>query len=459
MPVFEWRSPMPASARDVYDWHARDGAFERLTAPWHEVHLVERSDGVADGAVVVFDYKAGALRGRWVAQHMNNDPGHRFADRQLHGPFAMWEHTHSFIPDGKRSSVLEDHVEFQLPYGAVTDLFGGVPANRVLERLFRFRHERTRNDIERWLETRDKPRLRIAIAGATGLIGAQLTAFLQAQGHDVARIVRGLPERETDIVWTPEAGRLAAASLEGVDAVVHLAGESTGRAAGRPPSARASCARASDGTALLAHALAGMSEPPKVLLSASAVGYYGEGGDQELTEESRSGDDFLAAVTRRWEAALDPARQAGVRVVPMRFGVVMSGSGGALSRMLPAFRAGTGGPMGGGEQWWSWIALDDLLAAVAMLLFADEVEGPVDVTSPLPLRNRDFVKTLGHVLHRPAVVPLPAVAIKAMFGQMGETMLLTSQRVLPRRLEDLGFRFAYPELEAALRVELGRSAA
>ncbi len=458
MPVFEWRSPMPASARDVYDWHARDGAFERLTAPWHEVHLVERSDGVADGAVVVFDYKAGALRGRWVAQHMNNDPGHRFADRQLHGPFAMWEHTHSFIPDGKRSSVLEDHVEFQLPYGAVTDLFGGVPANRVLERLFRFRHERTRNDIERWLETRDKPRLRIAIAGATGLIGAQLTAFLQAQGHDVARIVRGLPERETDIVWTPEAGRLAAASLEGVDAVVHLAGETT---AGRWTAAKRSriMRTRADGTALVAHTLAGMSEPPKVLLSASAVGFYGEGGDQELTERSRSGDDFLAAVTRRWEAALDPARQAGVRVVPMRFGVVMSGSGGALSRMLPAFRAGTGGPMGGGEQWWSWIALDDLLAAVAMLLFADEVEGPVDVTSPLPLRNRDFVKTLGHVLHRPAVVPLPAVAIKAMFGQMGETMLLTSQRVLPRRLEDLGFRFAYPELEAALRVELGRSAA
>jgi uncharacterized protein (TIGR01777 family) len=458
MPVFEWRSPMPASARDVYDWHARDGAFERLTAPWQEVHVVERSGGVADGAVVVFDYRAGALRGRWVAQHLNNDPGHRFADRQLHGPFALWEHTHSFIPDGKQSSVLEDHVEFQLPYGAVTDLFGGVPAHHALERLFRFRHARTRNDIERWRETRDKPRLRIAITGATGLIGTQVTAFLLAQGHDVVRIVRGLPERETDIVWRPEEGRLAAASLEGVDAVVHLAGESTGARWTASRRARIMRSRA-DGTALLAHALAGMSEPPKVLLSASAVGYYGEGGDQELTEESRSGDDFLAAVTRRWEAALDPARQAGIRVVPMRFGVVMSGSGGALARMLPAFRAGAGGPMGSGEQWWSWIALDDLVAAVAILVFADDVEGPVDVTSPLPLRNRDFVKTLGHVLRRPAVVPLPTLAIKTMFGQMGETMLLTSQRVLPRRLEELGFRFAYPELEAALRVELGRSAA
>ena len=458
MPEFVWSSAIPASADDVYAWHARPAAFERLAPPWADVRVVERSGGIEDGGTLVFEYHSGPLHGRWTAQHLDHTAGRRFVDRQVSGPFKLWEHTHSFIPQGDDASLLEDHVEYQLPYGAAADVLGTGPAAAALERLFRFRHQRTRDDLLRYVENRGRPRLRIAITGATGMIGSALADFLSAQGHTVVRVVRGAPGHETDVVWDPGAGKLAAASLEGIDAVIHLAGETT---QGRWTIARKSRIMRSrgEGTLLLAKTLAGMKRPPRVLLSASAIGYYGDRGDEPLSEESAPGHDFLAEVVKRWESALEPARAAGIRVVPMRFGIVLSAKGGALKRMLPAFRAGAGGPIGGGRQWMSWVALDDLLAAAADLLYADDVAGPVVVTAPDPVTNREFVKTLGHVLHRPAVAPLPALAVKAMFGKMGETLLLQGQKVQPRRLEEMGFRFGYAELEAALRWELGRSAA
>ena len=456
MPVFEWRSTVPFSADEVYAWHTRPGAFERLSPPWHVTRVVERSGDMEHGGTLVFEYHNGPLRGRWVALHGDVEPGRRFSDRQLHGPFEEWKHTHSFIPDGPERSVIEDHIEFRLPLGAAGDLFGGLPANRFLERLFRFRHERTLADLTRHGAHGGEPRLRVGVTGASGLIGAQLAAFLESGGHTVVRIGRGLPGRPGDIMWSPATGKLAAASLEDLDAVVNLAGENTGR---RWTAARKERIMASrrQSTALLAGAMATMKRPPRALLSASAVGYYGaDRGDAVLTEASAPGADFLADVCREWESALSPASRAGIRVVPLRFGVVLTAAGGALGRMLPAFRAGAGGPFGTGDQRLSWIGLDDLIGAVADLLFAETVDGAVNVTSPAPQTNREFVKTLGRVLRRPAVVPLPAGAVRAMFGEMGEVMLLGGQRVVPERLDKAGFAFRYPELEAALRVELGR---
>jgi len=459
MPVFEWRSTIPFSADEVYAWHVRPGAFERLSPPWHVTRVVERSGDMEHGGTLVFEYRNGPLRGRWVALHGDAVPGRRFSDRQLHGPFEEWEHTHSFIPDGPGRSVIEDHIEFRLPLGAAGDLFGGLPAKRFLERLFRFRHERTLADLTRHAAHGGEPRLRVGVTGASGLIGAQLAAFLESGGHTVARIGRGLPERPGDIIWSPDTGKLAAASLEDLDAVVNLAGENTGRRWTAARKERIVTSRR-QGTALLAGTMAAMKRPPRALLSASAVGYYGaDRGDAVLTETGAPGADFLADVCREWESALASASRAGIRVVPLRFGVVLTAAGGALGRMLPAFRAGAGGPFGGGDQWLSWIALDDLIGAVTALLYAETVDGAVNVTSPAPQTNREFVKTLGRVLRRPAIVPLPGGAVRAMFGEMGEVMLLGGQRVVPERLDKAGFAFRYPELEAALRVELGRLAA
>jgi len=456
MPVFEWRSTVPFSADEVYAWHQRPGAFERLSPPWQPTRVVERAGDVEHGGTLVFEYRNGPLRRRWVAVHENVEPGRRFTDRQLHGPFEEWEHTHSFIPEGPGRSTIEDHVEFRLPLGAAGDVFGGLPANRFLQRLFRFRHERTVADLTRHAAHADEARLRVGVTGATGLIGSQLVAFLESGGHTVTRIGRGIPERTGDVMWNPGTGKLAAASLEELDAIVHLAGANTGRRWTAAHKERIMASRR-QGTSLLASTVAAMKRPPRALLSASAVGYYGfDRGDAVLTESAAPGTDFLADVCREWEAPLAAPARAGIRVVPLRFGVVLTGAGGALGRMLPAFRAGAGGPFGTGSQWLSWIGLDDLIGTVTDLLFAETIDGAVNVTSPSPVTNREFVKTLGRVLRRPAVVPLPASAVRTMFGEMGEVMLLGGQRVVPERLEKAGFSFRYPELEATLRLELGR---
>jgi uncharacterized protein (TIGR01777 family) len=298
-------------------------------------------------------------------------------------------------------------------------------------------------------------RLRVAVTGATGLVGGALWPALATAGHRVDRVSRRPPRPgTTDIHWDPASGRLDAHALEGVDAVVHLAGESI--AAGRWTAAVKARIRESrvEGTRLLAETLAQLDRRPRVLVSVSAVGYYGDRGDEPLTEESPPGSGFLASVARAWEAAADPARVAGIRVVHPRLGLVLAGQGGALPRMLRPFRLGLGGAIGSGRQYWSWIALADVVRVIELALGAEEIRGPVNAVAPVPATNRAFTRALGQVLGRPTLLPLPAPVVRLLMGEMGQALLLGSARVLPRRLERAGFRFRYPELPSALRAAL-----
>jgi len=290
--------------------------------------------------------------------------------------------------------------------------------------------------------------MKIAITGASGLIGGALARALEAQSDQVLRIGR----KQADIVWNP-AGQLDPGALEGVEAVVHLAGETL---AGRWNDSRKSRILNSRarGTETIATAVARMKIPPRVLVSASAIGYYGSRGDELLSEESGSGTGFLAEVARQWEAATKPAVQAGIRVVNPRIGVVLAKHGGALPKMLPAFRLGLGGVIGNGRQWWSWISLTDTVSALQTLIANGNVSGPVNVVSPNPVTNLDFTKAMAKVLRRPALFPLPEGAVKFFFGEMGVETLLASQRVQPKRLQEMGFSFQAPELQAALRTEM-----
>ena len=290
--------------------------------------------------------------------------------------------------------------------------------------------------------------MKIAITGASGLIGGALARALEAHGDQVLRIGR----KQADIVWNP-AGQLDPGALEGVEAVVHLAGETL---AGRWNDSRKSRILNSRarGTETIATAVARMKIPPRVLVSASAIGYYGSRGDELLSEESGSGTGFLAEVARQWEAATKPAVQAGIRVVNPRIGVVLAKHGGALPKMLPAFRLGLGGVIGNGRQWWSWISLTDTVSALQTLIANGNVSGPVNVVSPNPVTNLDFTKAMAKVLRRPALFPLPEGAVKFFFGEMGVETLLASQRVQPKRLQEMGFSFQAPELQAALRTEM-----
>ena len=297
----------------------------------------------------------------------------------------------------------------------------------------------------------------VAVTGASGLVGSALRRALAAQGHDVLPLVRGAPPApgERVVRWDPAAGTLAAADLEGVDAVVHLAGE---RIAGRWTAAKKARIRDSRvrSTALLAGTLARLARPPRVLVSASAVGWYGDRGDEILTEGSPPGTGFLAEVCREWEAATGPAALVGIRVAHLRIGMVLSRRGGGLAALLPAFRLGLGGAVGRGVQWMSWIALDDLVGALVHALGADTLAGPVNAVAPHPVTNREFTRTLGRVLRRPAFLPFPALAARLLLGEMANALLLASVRALPLRLTASGYAFEHPQLDGALRAELAR---
>lgn len=298
----------------------------------------------------------------------------------------------------------------------------------------------------------------LALSGASGLIGRHLRPLLAKRGWRVCRLVRDRTQATGEhVYWCPTTGEFDAERLEGFAAVVHLAGENI--ASGRWSPARKRALRDSRvaGTSLLCGGLARLRQPPKVLVAASAVGYYGDRAEEVLTEASPAGSGFLAELVRDWEAAAEPAREAGIRVVHLRIGLVLTAAGGALARMLTPFRLGLGGRVGSGRQYMSWIALADLLAGIVHALEVVELSGPVNATAPTPVTNAEFARTLARVLHRPALLPLPGWAVRLLLGEMGRELLLVSVRARPEKLAATGFVFAYPRLEDALRAELRRA--
>ncbi len=300
--------------------------------------------------------------------------------------------------------------------------------------------------------------MKVAITGSSGLVGTALVRFLQAGGHQVLRLVRRRARTSDEARWDPDWSEIDGPALEGVDAVVHLAGENLAR--GRWTEEKKLRLRTSrvGPTRLLSETLASLARKPRVLVSSSAVGYYGDHGEEWLDEKSPAGEDFLARLTADWESATRQAADAGIRVVNLRTGMVLSPEGGALAKMLPVFRTGLGGVFGSGRQYVSWIAIDDLVSAIDHLMASVGVSGPVNAVAPSPVTNAELTKTLGRVLGRPTIAPVPAFALRLAFGEMADAALLASQRVRPERLIACGYRFRYPELEGALRELLRRRA-
>ena len=294
--------------------------------------------------------------------------------------------------------------------------------------------------------------MKILVSGSHGLVGKALVRSLTGDGHEVIRLVRGEHALGSpEVGWQPQQGRIDVEHLEGIHGVVHLAGENI--ASGRWSAEKKKAIRESrvKGTALLSDALARLSRPPSVFLSASAIGYYGDRGDESLTEKSAPGKDFLSSVCVEWEEATRPAVEKGIRTVYTRFGIILDPNEGALGKMLPPFRMGVGGRIGDGKQWMSWIALDDVVNGLKFLIEDELVQGPVNFVAPEPVRNSEFTATLGRILKRPTFFPIPAFGARLAFGEMADALLLSSQRVEPSVLEDKGFLFTWPTLEPALR--------
>ena len=462
------RLPVPVPAAELFRWHRRPGAFERLAPPWQPVSL-EAHEGIEDGDRAVIRLGPGPVGIDWVAEHggyddacLRGDGACQFEDTQVSGPFRSWHHVHRMLP-ADEGSVLEDDVTFHLPLAPVADRVGGRLALGQVERMFAYRHRVTHEDLRRHAQADAAP-LTVAITGASGTVGRALAAFLQGGGHTVVRLVRRRAEvgsrgpQDRAVFWNVEAGEVDLRALADAapDAVVHLAGEPVTSLDGTTAARRRIWESRTKGTQLLSRALAALPRPPRVLVSASASGVYGDRGDRTLTEAAAPGSDFLAEVCQAWEASTAPAEAAGIRTAHARIGLVTTPSGGLLRPLAAAGAAGLAAWPGDGTAWWSWISLDDVVYALHHAVLDDGLSGPVNLSAPEPVQARAFVKTLASVQNRPALLGVPAPLVRLAAGELADALALKSTRMLPSRLLDRGFRFSTPDLRTALAHVLGR---
>jgi uncharacterized protein len=445
-----YSSVVDAPIYEVFDWHSRPGAFTRLSPPWQPVRVISEADSLQNGRAELG--LPGGLR--WVADHEPDsyDPPRRFVDSigaeglaSLPVRLAVrWRHTHEFEELSAERTRVTDRVTTPVPA-------------RALHAMFAYRHRQLADDIaaHRLAAAHGLTSITVAVTGSSGLVGSALTAFLSTGGHRVIHMVRRAAAKPDERQWNPDDPDPDL--LNGVDAVIHLAGASI---AGRFTESHRAAIRDSriGPTRRLAELMAKSIDGPTVLVCASAIGYYGyDRDDQTLTEDSERGEGFLAEVVDEWELAATAAEDGGVRVVRVRTGIVQSPNGGTLRLLLPLFRAGLGGRVGDGQQWFSYIGIDDLVDVYHRGLWDTTLSGPVNAVAVDPVRNSDYTRALAKVLRRPAVLPVPPIGPRLLLGEQGARELAcANQRVLPTRLREAGHRFRHPGLDQTLRHLLGR---
>jgi uncharacterized protein len=458
---FTYSTVVNAGLDDVFAWHSRPGAMTRLTPPWQPVRILQEASSLRDGQAVLG--LPGGLR--WVAVHSpaSYDPPNMFADELASCPLAAvlsWRHRHQFSPAGEAGQAEESAERATL----ITDTVDTTLPGRMLRPMFAYRHQQLADDLAAQARARSvsPDLLTIAVTGSGGLIGTALTALLTTGGHRVIRLVRRPPRNEGERQWQPEEP--APTLLNGVDALIHLAGASIGGrfTPDRKREIRDSRIVPTRRLAELAAATAGIADPDapglRAFVTASAIGFYGpDRGEEILTETSSRGKGFLADVVAGWEDAAAPAAAAGIRTVQVRTGIVQTPRGGMLRLLTPLFEAGLGGRLGSGTQWLAWIGLDDLLDIYLRAVTDPDLSGPVNAVAPEPVRNIDYTRTLARVLHRPALLPVPAFGPRLLLGAEGAAELVqASQYVRAEALIGAGHHFRQPHLEQALRHLFGR---
>jgi uncharacterized protein (TIGR01777 family) len=458
------------SSNELFAWHIREGAFERLNPPWHQFKVIERRGNIQNGGTVKIKMKiAGPIHTTWLVKHSDYVEGKQFRDSQIKGLFSSWSHTHLLNSFERSSSILDDHVEYSLPWGMLSETLVSALINKKLNQMFDYRHRIISDDLlvhatANKIRGNDRP-MTIGITGSSGFIGSSLIPFITTGGHRVIRFIRRPVSDGNNFknVKSIQWNLSSSMSLidENIDAVVNLSGENIFGRWTKEKKKRIFDSRVNT-TQSLCKLLSSLDKPPKVLVSASATGYYGDRGDEILTEESppssSSSNDYLSYVCRSWEEATQIAKESGIRVVNLRIGIVLSSSGGMLSKILPIFKLGFGIRIGNGNQYMSWIGLDDLLGLILYAITDKSISGPVNAVSPNPITNADFTTALGRVLSRPTKFSIPKSMIKLPLGEeLANAAILSSTRVIPERLIEMGYKFRFPYLESVLRHTLGKS--
>jgi len=465
MYTFKKLSSLACSQEQLFQYHANPGALNRLIPPWESVVIEKRGDSLSVNTEVVLRNSLFGIPLRWHARHTQLDAPRYFQDIQLSGPFKTWIHDHRFEEAGGDASVLQDSVQYEMkiePFGKL-----GLPLVRSkLEAMFAYRHDTTKADLMLQAFLRERvgnKRMRVGITGSSGLIGRRLVDLLSVLGHHVVRILRpSSQDRPLDfalnaesVVWSEASGFSNPGAMEGLDAVVHLSGQ--GIASSRWNNATKQAIRNSrvQGTRSLVEGLCKLGSPPKALVCASGVGVYGDREAEVLDESAPAGNDFLADLARDWEEAAMEYERSGNRVAIGRLGIALHPQHGALAKLLLPFRFGLGGILGSGRQYWSWIHVDDAAAAFLYLAANEQCHGPTNLVAPEQTDNRTFVRTLGKVLHRPTLLPVPAFALRMIVGEMADAMLLASTRAECKKLSDTGFPFRARTLESCFKHLLG----
>lgn len=440
----------------LFSWHENDGAILRLTPPWAPLKMMGRKgQGLKKGVSVTFEIRIFNIPMIWESEHIAYEKNSFFKDRQIKGPFSKWEHTHSFIRDGKCRSIMEDKVEFTLPFGIFSRPFYAV-AKKEIDRMFRYRHQVLKYDLARHVNA--GPKKRILISGASGTIGSVLAPFLKTCGHDVIRLVRiGTNLRNDEIFWDPDKGILDLKWAGPVDAVINLNGLDIARKRWTMAQKKKIMDSRVCATRLLVNRMKTLSRKPEVFISSSAIGYYGNTRQAKITEKNPKGSLFISHVCDQWEKASLEAEISGIRTVQIRIGIVLTPAGGALKRMLLPFRAGCGVILSNGRQYMSWISMEDTISGILHILNSKKIQGPVNLTSPQPVTNKVFSQKLARVFEKRAWFRLPAAVIRALWGQMGEETLLAGTRAMPDKLLKTGFSFQHQSIDHALKDMLGRS--
>ena len=449
--IFVKKIRIKAPVDKVFAWHERPGALERLTPPWIRLKNIKKTGGLEKGARVSMKGFLASIPMPLEAEHLEYEKGRFFKDSLVRGPFSKWEHTHLFFPWGHHHSILEDRVIYALQVHLPQKWQQMVAGE--LSRIFTYRHKVMQEDLKRH---KDRSPLTIVISGASGPVGRAMIPFLTTGGHRIIRLVRRKTENPDEIFWDPYRGEIDLKPAGKIDVVINLNGYNI--ASGRWTKKRREKIIKSRilSTALLSKAILGLSERPDVFISASATGYYGECGNEMLCENSCSGELFISRVCCDWEDAAKDLETSGIRTVFARIGIVLSPGGGILEKLLPVFMMGLGAKIDTGDQYMSWISMDDLLYAVYHVIHTPSIHGAVNFVSPHPVTNLQFTKCLGRVLSRPALFKIPASIIKLLWGKMGEEILLSSTRVFPEKMIDSGFRFCHENLEQAFCHVLGK---
>ena len=461
MKTFHHETLLNASAPLVFEYLASSHAFDRLKPPNEPITVLHQTGRIENGSIIHLEIREmwGLAKIPWVLKHQDYIYGEQFCDVQVKGPFISWKHLHRIEKIDENTCKLIDSIQYRLPMGKFTEWMGQHLISWKLKKLFKYREPVMQYDLAQ-IQEQGGSVMKILVSGSTGLVGSALVSFLSTQGHNVTRLCRGAAKNDSEAsvrYWSPTVSNgIHPDDLEGFDAIVHLSGDNI--ASGRWSESKRKTIYESrvHSTQLLANALSAVKVKPKVFVCASAIGYYGDTGSISADETFPKGHGFLSDTCDAWEKACKEAQMAGIRVVNIRTGLVLSPKGGALQKILPIFSLGGGGQLGNGQQYWSWISIDDLVGAYYHAIINETLKGPVNAVAPEAMTNKLFTKTLGSVLKRSTFFPVPAFILRILLGEMADTLLLESCKVKPAKLQESGYEYRTPELEQALRHLLGR---